>query len=178
MIVRGVLVGESAARMSPFDRVREDAVVAGPNGAGTGFGAPDDEHRTDGEREDEQRDGADGPPWEPRGAFETRGDRGHGEPPFGDPPGGDVARANGPREDLAEQRLGFAHRCVDREPGGQEAVEIVAFVHVDRRSFRIGGRASASSAARIARVARLRRERTVPGGMPSASAASSRVRPR
>ena len=39
---------------------------------------------------------------------------------------------------MFEQRLGLADRGVGRQPGGQEAVEIVVLGHVDRRSFRIG----------------------------------------
>ena len=58
------------------------------------------------------------------------------------------------------------------------AVEIVARRHAGRLSVWVEGRVSASSAARIAWVARWSRDRTVPGGMPSASATSSRESPR
>ena len=50
--------------------------------------------------------------------------------------------------------------------------------HADRPSLIMGIRASASRAARIASIARWSRERTVPGGTPRTSAASSRLNPR
>ena len=179
-MVRGAApMANRRATMSPFDRVeRSGRCAAGPNGAGRPWAWTGDEHGPDARARTRRASDADGPPRDPRRRRRARGDRGHGDPPFGDPPGRATPRASGPREDLAEQRLGLAHRRVCRQPGGQEAVEIVARGHADRLSFRIGARVSASSAARIAWVARWRRERTVPGGMPSASAASSRERPR
>ena len=50
--------------------------------------------------------------------------------------------------------------------------------HAGRPVSNMGDRASASSAARIASMARWSRERTVPGGTPRTSAASSRLNPR
>ena len=77
---------------------------------------------------------------------------------------------------------GSRTRRVGLHPLAHEPVEVVARSvwrrHADRPSLSIGDRASASRAARIALIARWSRERTVPGGTPRASAASSRLNPR
>src|SRR5262249_5283529 len=80
-----------------------------------------------------------------------------------------------------EESLGLPDTAVRVHPARHEPVEVVARAvrhHAGRPSLIKGLRASASRAARIAAIARCSRERTVPGGTASTTAASSRLNPR
>jgi hypothetical protein len=108
-------------------------------------------------------------------------ERCQGEPPFEQPPGGKRTRSGGPLERRCEQLLRRSNLRVPVKPVGHEGVEFVGagvVRHETRPPATAWARASASSVARIARVARWSRERTVPGGRPRTTAASSRPSPR